>query len=385
MQQEAINLIRNAICPYGIVASLEPQDNYQRIWARDSVIAGLAGLWAGDDKISDALITSLRTLVSGQSEVGQIPSNITPSTLNVSYGGLVGRTDATLWWLIGFAEYSKIHPSAELIQSFESNVTLAFNLLKAWEYNDRGLIYSPLGGNWADEYVTQGYTLYDNCLYLWALEAISTIYPNKHYQHSAERLRQLIKTNYFLDTDFDESIAYYHPPARKKFTKKLPYPAASLAPNGYDTRFDMAGCALALYLDLGSAKQNLQFRFWLENKAQQQQNYLLPVFYPIIYPYDKDWNLLNNNYSYRFKNEPYHFHNGGCWFVWLGFLALALKKSNFLQLSAAIRNQINASLENEKPHAYSFYEYRSTDTFEAGGVKNLCFSAAGAIFSNLKF
>ena len=38
-------------------------------------------------------------------------------------------------------------------------VQRGLELLKAWEFNARGLIYMPLGGDWADEFVYHGYVL----------------------------------------------------------------------------------------------------------------------------------------------------------------------------------------------------------------------------------
>jgi len=382
MRQEAIALIHQAIVPEGIRASTQDKDNYKRIWARDSVLAGLAGLWSGDRIIADALHNSLKTLALHQSPTGQLPSNVDYVQQRVSYGGLVGRTDATLWWIIGITEYIRYTSEKQLLKIYEPHIQLALNVLRAWEYNDRGLIYSPLGGNWADEYVTQGYTLFDNCLYLWALEGISEVFENEDCAKKAKNLRQLLEDNFYLNTPFEEGIAYYHPYARKNCTKKEPFPVAALAPNGYDTRFDLAANALSLFLTLGKATEHENIVSWLHKQARQQGNWLLPVFYPVIFQDSTDWLLLSNNFSYQFKNEPYHFHNGGCWFIWLGFLAYALKKRGFEKEQQFIQHQIQVSLETE-PKPYSFYEYRNTNNFEVGGVAPLCFTAAGAIFSTL--
>jgi hypothetical protein len=43
-----------------------------------------------------------------------------------------------------------------------------------WEFNNKGLLYVPLSGNWADEYITDGYVLYDQLLRfgLWKVTTI---------------------------------------------------------------------------------------------------------------------------------------------------------------------------------------------------------------------
>lgn len=49
-------------------------------------------------------------------------------------------------------------------------------LLGAWEFNNRGLLYIPPTGDWADEYMQSGYLLYDQLLYLQALIAFGLIH-----------------------------------------------------------------------------------------------------------------------------------------------------------------------------------------------------------------
>jgi Alkaline and neutral invertase len=402
---QAILQIQQATTPYGIVASTNITDNYNRIWSRDSVIAGLAGLWSNDATITEGLLRSLLILQKAQAETGQLPSNVTspcpsegggtaainslsgiplaspPRQGAASYGGLTGRVDATTWWIIGVCEYLKA-TKQPLHHQFRESVNKAFLVLKAWEMNTRGLLYSPLGGNWADEYVTQGYTLYDNCLYLWALESAAVAFENTDFKTKAAGLRQMIAQNFYLKQKNNDTKDY-HPTARQNATENPPYWVAALAPNGYDTRFDMAGNALAEFLGIGQAEISTKnLNNWLNKRATVQKNWLLPVFYPIIHENDVDWRLLHNNFAYNFKNNPHHFHNGGCWFVWLGFLAMALRKNGCTATADHIATQIHTSLSTENP-PYTFHEYWNTQNFAPDGTKNLCFSAAGTVFSNL--
>ena len=48
---QAIELIRKSCQPDGIYASPLDQDNYKRVWARDSILAGIAGLIVNDHQI----------------------------------------------------------------------------------------------------------------------------------------------------------------------------------------------------------------------------------------------------------------------------------------------------------------------------------------------
>ena len=40
------------------------------------------------------------------------------------------------------------------------------SLLDSWEFNNRGFVYVPRSGDWADEYILEGYVLYDQLLRL---------------------------------------------------------------------------------------------------------------------------------------------------------------------------------------------------------------------------
>ncbi len=88
---------------------------------------------------------------------GEIPSNITVDGQQVSYGHLTGRVDATLWYIIGVCALLNHTKRSSQKVRFWLSVERALNLAGCWEYNDRGFIYTPISGNWADEYMQQGY------------------------------------------------------------------------------------------------------------------------------------------------------------------------------------------------------------------------------------
>ena len=367
-RQEALEIIRKAITEEGLLASAQQRDNYARVWARDSMMTGFAGMLADDKTIVDALEWSILTLVGQQAENGQIPSNVING--KASYGTHVGRTDATTWWVAMTCEYLLKYPNEELKQTLLPKIEKALSCLKTWEYNQRGLLYSPLGGNWADEYVTYGYTLYDNVLRYWALKNAAELFQNNAIKEEAEHVKNLIQTNY-LKTDSD--APHYHETAYKKVEPR-PYFYASLNANGYDVRFDMAGNALAILL--GFELDLHAFSDFLQGLKDEFSHWMLPVFYPEIYPADYDWQLLENNYSYSFKNEPHHFHNAGSWPIFLGWLCLALKKKGIQDIPQHILTQYENLMQEKGEH---FREYISTDQLLPLGTEQLCFSASGYI------
>ncbi len=377
---EAIETIHRAIIPEGIMASSEYKDNYRAIWSRDSMMTGIVGFLQGDELIIDAYKSSINTLALYQGISGQIPSNVSfiKDEVKLSYGSTVGRIDATTWWTIGACFYLSKVENLEMKQRLKTNVTRALEILDAWEINTKGLIYTPLGGNWADEYFMSGYTLYDNALRYWALKLAAKVYQEENWIEKAEKVKKIIVEN-FNSTTKEENT--YHPKAYKNMiSEHLNYLPMSFSANGYNTQWDMAGNALALILKLNNHPEKL--KSYLLEMNQKFNHWMLPVFYPIVHESDWQWNLLKNNYSYSFKNLPYHFHNGGSWPIFLGWLCLGLRMNMEEEIPNQIRNEYEKLIE---VHPSSrFNEYYTSNELKPKGVNQLCYSANGYLLMNMK-
>jgi hypothetical protein len=355
--EQALQLIQEAIIPQGIKASLQGGDNYQAIWSRDSMIAGLAGLLCEDDNVRVGFVHSIQTLAEHQAENGILPSNVQfqSNHTKVSYGSKAGRVDATLWWLVGvqLAIREKIlNPT-----TYEKNIVAALRVTDIWEYHNQHLIYTPLTGNWADEYVIRGYTLYDNCLRYWAYALAAEIYQLPAWIQKSKNIRAKL-----LET--------FKPNA----TNQLPnrYWPAAVDADGYNNTWDMAGNALALLLNLNTDSNAIIQS--MQTIQREMPSGICPAFYPIIHEQDTNWSVLMKCYSFRFKNYPYHFHNGGAWPVWSGLMAYALRSTS----------TVDSLFENlDQDASTSFPEYVSTDDGVAGGVQSLCFTASGILFHAL--
>jgi len=377
--ENAWQVLHSCTTPNGLLASPQAHDNYQRVWARDAMIAGLAGILGKDETVVNGFIQSIITLGNAQAPNGQIPSNVGLGTSSsVSYGSLAGRVDATTWWVIGACTVVLHSKNETFKHTWERGIYKALELLNSWEFNQRGLMYTPLGGNWADEYISEGYNLYDQCLRLWALRQAVKVYNNEDFKIQAENLTSLIQTNYYHKSTSLEPN-YYHKIAFEN-AKPEPYFWFQFGPQGYDTRWDMAANALVLLLDLHPEPK--QVHLFVKEMAIERNTWMMPVFYPVIQEGDYEWQLLIRNYSYSFKNKPHHFHNGGVWPVFLGLLGLGLAKHGFESSSMAMLEDLTKALENE-PHPYSFHEYWSGDGLVPGGVHPLAYTASGTIFLSL--
>lgn len=348
--------------------------NYGRIWARDGVICGLAGLLSGEQDLIDALARTLDTLRGNQGPHGEIPSNVAADGA-VSYGTLAGRADAPLWYVIGCAALGALDPEA--LNRHETAMRRALSVCGAWEFNGRGLIYVPMGGSWADEYILHGYVLHVQLLYLWALRAAGRVLGDGALAARADALAGLIRTNYWLAGE--PAGAPYHPGAyaRARSGREVPaYWVAAFHPGGYELLFDGLGNALALWLGLGHAREVARF---LEAVAGQTGSWLTPAFYPAIGPEDRRWAELERYYIYKFSNEPWSYHNGGLWPMVTGFMAAGLaccgQPELALRLAAAI-DEANARGE------WGFYEYHHGLRHQPLGVRETAWSAAAAILAH---
>ena len=382
---KAIELLEKVSSSEGFLASAQNISNYKRVWARDGVICGLAALASGDEKLIETFRKTLETLANNQHQNGTIPSNvmINGDQVEVSYGGLAGRVDAVTWFVIGICQYAYYTKDITFVAKYDTEIEKCFALLEAWEFNNKGLLYVPLSGNWADEYITDGYVLYDQLLRIWALKSYN------HFAHDDLIAAKIVAITKQLEINFTPNSVgekYHERPYNEVTIQK--YMPCSFSPAGYKTQFDAFANSLALYLNIGSESfQNtiLEYSIALKNEMKLQ---LLPAFWPPIKETDLDWNLLKNNCKYEFRNYPNEFHNGGSWSMVNGFYGLALlskgKNKEAEELLTAI-NEANA-IEN-----FSFYENFNSETKAPNGVPFCAWSGAATVLlhqslhTNFKF
>jgi GH15 family glucan-1,4-alpha-glucosidase len=382
---KAIDLLQKVSSSEGFLASAQNISNYKRVWARDGVICGLAALASGDKELIETFRHTLETLADNQHINGTIPSNVRTNgkDVEVSYGGLAGRVDAVTWFVIGICQYAFYTKDDSFVKKQEANIEKCLQLLDAWEFNNKGLLYVPLSGNWADEYITDGYVLYDQLLRVWALKSYNYFAKKELIATKIRVITQQIETN-FMPNSVGEK---YHERAYKDLIFKK-YMPCSFSPAGYKTQFDAFANSLALMLNIGSEEfQNSMLDFSLELKNKMPLH-LLPAFWPPIEEVDLDWQLLKNNCKYEFRNFPNEFHNGGSWSMVNGFFGLALLSKGKQKDAEEILEAINDANAIEE---FSFYENFNSETKVPNGVPFCAWSAAATVFlhqsrfANFKF
>lgn len=328
--ERALNLLRDCSTPHGFLASPVRRANYRRIWSRDGSIMGLAALMSGDSDLIETLRRHLATLARYQGRHGEIPSNVDPGADRISYGGTTGRVDGNLWFLIACGQYWRASGDYTFLANIAPAVERVRFLLGAWEFNQRGLLYVPQTGDWADEYLHSGYVLYDQLLYLQAQTELAAMHRAVHgsadheLEDSRARLRHLIRANFWFPreaTDPPEDV--YHEVLWEKGREAacfchgqhwLPF----FSPLGYGFRFDAFANILASLLDVADNDQRQTVDSYLDSITPEALP-LVPAFHPVITPQDRDWQELQMTFSYSFKNQPYEYHNGGLWPMLTGF------------------------------------------------------------------
>ena len=357
---EAIALLRSLSGPHGIHASQASMANYRAIFSRDGVMAGVAGLLLRDERICAGLARTLEGLRDTQGAVGQIASNFERrdhEPPHVSFGSLAPRIDGATWYLLGVALAARcgvINPD-----DFEDSVHAAVRVLDALEYNGRHLIYIPTGGNWADEYIYDGYILYDQVLRAWALRLLGVTYEEHAWVEKAGSIAARIDGSFW-------------PEARSARC----HPVASISPVGVRNIFDLAACSTLAVSDIAPAMSAAALD-WITAEFLDAGR-LPPAFHPVIRDGDPDWPALSNYHLHGFRNRPYEYHNGGIWPIWLGWLALALAHTGRTAALAQLR-ELSAMQLTTVP-TYGFEEYFHGATGQALGTAHMASSATGIVF-----
>lgn len=369
-------LLKKASSEHGFLASANEIANYKRVWARDGVICGLAGLLDGDESFIQTFKATLKSLADHQHKLGNIPSNVYfgKNAPEVSFGGLAGRVDTISWFIIGVCNYSYITNDLDFFKQMKPHIKKGFNLLNAWEFNNNHLIYIPRSGNWADEYITEAHTFYDQLLRLWALRCYLVLNPSKKVKKKIKTVTQLLNANY-KKTQLTEKKDVYHPRAYKSLSKTS-FWMASVTPSGYQTMYDAFANSLAVLLNLDE-EFNTQVIAYSENLRKSLPLQLLPAFWKVITKGSVNWKFLEQNNKYDFRNYPYEFHNGGTWQMVNGFYAASICNKNPPAAKEVLQyiSKLN-ELEN-----FSFYENFNSKTGKPNGVPNCTWSAAGEIIA----
>jgi GH15 family glucan-1,4-alpha-glucosidase len=369
--EQALKLLRESSTENGFLASPLAKDNYQRVWTRDGVITGLAALSSRENDLLVSFEKTLQTLGKHISPLGHVPSNVDINTGQVSYGGLAGRADTGSWWIIGICLFAKFTGDKKLLYRYMEEIHKIHELYQAWEYNNKDLVYVPLAGDWADEFVLHGYVLYDQVLRYAALKLSGILMEKSEWLDKSEAIKKAVYENYFLHQDW--LSAGIHILAKKRILEKVKgfdFLPAAFNPSGYQAYFDALGNALAIIFNIHPDPKRCL------DKAYEDLGLLVPAFYPVIKEGETDFNLLRENYRYEFRNKPHEFHNGGVWPMVNGFWGMAKYLIKGKSMAEECLDGIKAL---NSQHNWEFNECFHGLSFHPCGVPKCTWSAAGQV------
>jgi len=385
--QQSLDLLYRLATPYGFLASLSEQNNYKRIWGRDHIIIGLAALQTAQKALIESFRYGLTTLSHYQGPHGEIPSNVNPETGHTSYGNTVGRVDSNLWFIIGCGQYLRRTGDIGFLTYLWPSIERVKYLLGAWEFNNRRFLYIPQSGDWADEYIQYGYILYDQLLYLQSQREYNYIRSTIFKTENPEQIQDInklindIRNNYWIGNYGNE---YHSTLYRSKIEAALCCANKYWVPYffiRYGFRFDAFANTLVSLFDVSDEEQNLLVDNYIDSIINKNLS-LLPAYYPVITTLDPDWENLKNCYTFKFRNRPNEYHNGGLWPMITGFYVAACAKRNRMDRAKQFYEAI--CYANKLPlngNTWSFPEYLNGETLAPSTIRYQGWSAAATIIS----
>ncbi len=289
--KKSIEFLKKSSSEYGFLASPINAFNYRRVWSRDGVINGLAALISGDKELIEIFRKTLNTLAKYQGKKGQLPSNVDPITKSVSYGRTTGKVDATLWYIIGCGQYYRHTKDKKFLNYHLKKIEKAIEILEAWEFNQKGFLFVPDSGDWADESPRHGYILYDELLYHKALLEYDYLLKsakrdNNYFKEKADLLKNKIKVNFWLDTEKINEEYIYHPEMfeglKKAYKGKQKFWIENFHHHAIYKRFDSFANSLSILLGFSENHQREKIFNYVSGIIGS--GYLVPAFYPVIFP-----------------------------------------------------------------------------------------------------
>jgi hypothetical protein len=385
---KAIELLKENSTEKGFLASKEERNNYKRIWSRDGVVQGIAAISSEEKELIKTFKQNLISLKEYQDKTGRIPSNIDFKKKQVSYGTIVGKIDATLWYVIGVGKYYSYTKDRKFLRIFYKSLKKAIDYLKCLELNGKGLLYIPTGGDWSDEYISEGYVLFDQILYYLSLKEyekmskeLNQIGEINKINKKINKLKEIININYFPSKSKLNHKAVYSKGLYKKIANefKEDYALISFCSNGFQKHLDSFANSLLLSTDILDEKKKKKVLKTLNQRLKSQKMKILPAFWPSITPKEKSlYKILEMNSLFEFRNTPHNYHNGGLWPLIQGFYITGLVKTKKNKLAKKYLKEFSEALEGDN---YQFHEYFESKNYTPSGHKKIGFSAAGYIIA----
>ena len=362
----AVALLRANLTPAGILAATPSATAYARhytcIFGRDAAICALGMAASGEPDLLAGARAGLQTLATHQAENGQIPKFVDPAGREPDFW-YVGCIDATLWWLIAVDTLAMQVPDDRFEAAMASHVQAALNWLRCQEHPRLRLVQQNEASDWADVMPRSGFVLYSNALWYGVKRRYNLpnadetlfhfnhlFYPFSRQRPDYRRLRLL--TDYLLNGAVDTGL----------YLSFVNF-------GSWGNEGDVFGNLLAVLFGLAEEGPTQRIVTALRHSAIGQPRPVRTVLNPIV-PDAPLWRPYMDRHG---QNQPWQYHNGGCWPFIGGFWALALNRSgDHDEATAVLATMAEANSVGE----WGFYEWFHGVTGKAQGMRGQSWNAA---------
>jgi glycogen debranching enzyme len=337
-KREALVVLRSCVAPHGFKASAF-EGGYPQVWARDAAITMLGALVTGEEDLLAASLASLRTLRGTQTELGMIHLNVDTRTGEVTTEN-AGAVDANLWFILAHDALRQATGDLDFIREAWPALQRALTWLRYQDMNACGLLEVPEAGDWADLYSVRYNVLYDNALYVGALNAMAAMAAalgdmagaGDHRLAAAEVARR-INLLMWLDRAWEPKVfaeqleelkglrlEWYLLAQNTATLTEKPFYLPWVGFREFGHNFDAFGNTLAILLGIADGPKRARI-LQHAHASGADHPYPIKAFDPPIFPGDRDW---RDYFRSRNLNLPFQYHNGGIWPFLGGFYVASL-------------------------------------------------------------
>jgi glycogen debranching enzyme len=329
---------------------------YKQVWARDSMVSGLALLLLDEGR--EVHRRSLATLEAFQSPLGKIPHNVgfpnVQDAALVAHGGTLGSAapessdelqpvtdtahagciDDNLWFILGHFAYWRATADLDTLRASWPALRSALLWLRYQDSNECGLLEAHEAKDWADLFPNRYNTLYANVLYAAAWRSMGEMAAalgesDEVYARTAEDIAWKINQLLWVGPEVAKDWEWVERNRREwlypmKLTETLlvarPHFLPYMGFRSYGDRCDTLSNCLAILVGVASPAQSVSTLDYLHGAGLDLPYPARSLDHPVR-PGDPDWRdyLLVRN-----LNKPHHYHNGGIWPFIGGFYVAAL-------------------------------------------------------------
>lgn len=353
-------------CELGLLGATR---HYQQVWARDSMVGGLALMLLRDRAAGLAIHErSLATLARHQTRLGNLPHNVgiagvadpalveeggrlrapsrAPPGAEVADNAHAGCIDSALWFIIGHDVAHALDPDGTAagarLRAAWPSLERAYTWLDYQDSNECGLLEAHEAMDWADLFSNRYNTLFANVLWFGAHRAMARMARSLGEEErarasdaAADDVRFKLDTLLWVGPESARDAAWIEANRREwvypvKLTdivlQDRPFYLPYMAFRSYSDRFDAFGNVLAVLLGVADEAKTARILDYVRGAALADP-WPIRVLYPPIQPGEADW---REYFRLRNLNLPGHYHNGGTWPMVGGFYVAALVRARRL-------------------------------------------------------